>query len=542
MFCFQCEQTARGEGCTKVGVCGKQHEVAVLQDLLIYAAKGLSQVAVEGRKVGIADSQIDIFTCEALYSTFTNVNFDPDRFVPLINRTVGLRDGLKEKVSAAGGNVEFPDGPADFTPQPSVEGLVSQGEAVGVKSDPDIDPDILSLRETLVYGTKGASAYLDHAHILGKDDESVYGFIHEALTATLNRDLTVEDYVGLVLRSGAANLRAMELLDDANTLAYGHPLPTEVPLGAKKGKAILVSGHCLRDLELILKQTEDKSIYVYTHGEMIPCHGYPELKKYPHFYGHYGTAWQNQRKEFAQFPGAVVMTTNCIQRPGKSYEDNIFTTGLVGWPGIAHIADKDFTPVIERALALEGFTDDVNGRKVMAGFGRNAVLSVADKVIEAVKSGAIRHFFLVGGCDGAKPGRSYYTEFVEKVPGDCVVLTLACGKFRFFDKDLGEIGGIPRLLDVGQCNDAYSAVQIALALASAFDVEVNELPLSIICSWLEQKAVAVLLTLLHLGIKDIRLGPSLPAFLSPNVLDVLVKNFEIKPITTADEDLKAILG
>jgi hydroxylamine reductase len=542
MFCFQCEQTAKGEGCTKVGVCGKQPEVAVLQDLLIYAVKGLSQVAVEGRKAGIVDTQIDIFTCEALYSTFTNVNFDPDRFVPLINRTVELRDSLKEKVAAAGGKVEFPDGPAEFTPQSSMEGMVSQGETVGVKSYPDIDPDILSLRETLVYGTKGAAAYLDHAHILGREDDSVFSFIHEALTATLNQDLTAEDYVGLVLRSGETNLRAMELLDDANTSAYGHPVPTEVPLGAKKGKAILVSGHCLMDLELILKQTEDKSIYVYTHGEMIPCHGYPELKKYPHFYGHYGTAWHNQRKEFAQFPGAVVMTTNCIQRPGKSYQDNIFTTGLVGWPEIAHIADKDFTPVIERALALEGFTEDVNSRKVMAGFGRNAVLSVADKVIEAVKSGAIRHFFLVGGCDGAKPGRSYYTEFVEKVPADCVVLTLACGKFRFFDKDLGDIGGIPRLLDVGQCNDAYSAVQIALALASAFDVEVNELPLSIICSWLEQKAVAVLLTLLNLGIKGIRLGPSLPAFLSPNVLDVLVQNFDIKPITTPDEDLKAILG
>ncbi len=542
MFCFQCEQTAKGEGCTKVGVCGKQPEVAVLQDLLIYATKGLALVAVEGRKVGLVDSEVNIFTCEALYSTFTNVNFDPERFVPLINRTVELRDSLKERVAAAGGKVDFPDGPTNFTPEPSMEEMVTQGETVGVKSDPDIDPDILSLRETLVYGTKGASAYLDHAHILGKEDEFVYGFIHEALTATLNQDLTAEDYVGLVLRSGEANLRAMELLDDANTSAYGHPVPTEVPLGAKKGKAILVSGHCLRDLEFILKQTEDKSIYVYTHGEMLPCHGYPELKKYPHFYGHYGTAWHNQKKEFAQFPGAIVMTTNCLQRPGKSYQDNIFTTGLVGWPGIAHIADKDFTPVIERALAMQGFTEDVNGRKVMAGFGRNAVLSVADKVIEAVKSGAIRHFFLVGGCDGAKPERSYYTEFVEKVPDDCVVLTLACGKFRFFDQDLGDIGGIPRLMDIGQCNDAYSAIQIALALAEAFNVEVNDLPLSMILSWYEQKAVAILLTLLHLGIKDIRLGPSLPAFLSSNVLDILVQNFDIKPITTPDEDLKVILG
>ncbi|MEE9611771.1 MAG: hydroxylamine reductase [Desulfatiglandales bacterium] len=542
MFCFQCEQTAKGEGCTKVGVCGKQPDVAVLQDLLIYAVKGLSQVAVVGRKVGVIDPDVNIFTCEAIYSTFTNVDFDPERFVPLVNRTVELRERLKDKVAAAGGKVDFLDGPANFTPQPSMEGVVSQGESVGVKSDSDIDPDIISLRETLVYGTKGAAAYLDHAYLLGKEDESVFGFIHEALAATLNDDLTVEDYVGLVLRCGEANLKAMEILEDANTSAYGHPVPTEVPLGAEQGKAILVSGHCLRDMELILKQSEGKGIYVYTHGEMIPCHGYPELKKYPHFYGHFGTAWHNQRKEFAQFPGAIVMTTNCLQRPGKSYQDNIFTTGLVGWPGIAHIADKDFTPVIERALAMQGFTEDVNGRKVMAGFGRNAVLSVADKVIEAVKSGAIRHFFLVGGCDGAKPERSYYTEFVEKVPDDCVVLTLACGKFRFFDKDLGDIGGIPRLMDIGQCNDAYSAIQIALALAEAFNVEVNDLPLSMILSWYEQKAVAILLTLLHLGIKGIRLGPSLPAFLSPNVLDVLVQNFDIKPITTPDEDLKVILG
>jgi hydroxylamine reductase len=334
----------------------------------------------------------------------------------------------------------------------------------------------------------------------------------------------------------------MELLDAGNTGRYGHPVPTQVPLGHKKGKAILVSGHDLLDLEEILKQSEGKGIYVYTHGEMLPCHGYPELKKYPHFYGHFGTAWQNQIKEFPEFPGPIVMTTNCIQRPAESYADRIFTRGLVGWPGIKHIPDLNFAPVIEKALEMPGFPKDANGRTVMVGFGRNTVMGVADKVIDAVKSGAIKHFFLVGGCDGAKPGRSYYTEFVEKTPKDTVVLTLACGKFRFFDKQLGDIGGIPRLLDVGQCNDAYSAVQIASALANAFGVDVNELPLSIICSWYEQKAVAILLTLLYLGIKNIRLGPSLPAFVSPNVLDVLVKNFDIKPITTPDEDLKAILG
>jgi hydroxylamine reductase len=344
------------------------------------------------------------------------------------------------------------------------------------------------------------------------------------------------------MKCGEINLRAMELLDAGNTGRYGHPVPTKVPLGAKKGKAILVSGHDLADLELVLKQTEGKGITVYTHGEMLPCHGYPELKKYSHFYGHYGTAWQNQHKEFAAFPGAIIMTTNCIQKPAETYQDNIFTTGLVGWPGVKHLADKNFGPAIDKALALPGFTEDTNGRSVMTGFARNAVMGVAGQVIEAVKNKNIRHFFLVGGCDGAKPSRNYYTEFVEKAPKDTVILTLACGKFKFFDKQLGDIGGIPRLLDVGQCNDAYSAVQIALALANAFGVGVNDLPLSIICSWYEQKAVAILLTLLYLGIKDIRLGPSLPAFVTPTVLDFLVKNFAIKPITTADEDLKAILG
>jgi len=338
------------------------------------------------------------------------------------------------------------------------------------------------------------------------------------------------------------NLKAMELLDAGNTGTYGHPVPTKVPLGHRKGKAILVSGHDLKDLDELLKQTAGKGIDIYTHGEMLPTHGYPKLKAYPHFYGHFGTAWQNQAKEFSQFPGAILMTTNCIQRPQSAYAENIFTSGIVGWPGVPHIGNRDFSPVIQRTLSLPGFTEDSNGKEVMVGFARNAVLGVADKVIEAVKGKAIRHFFLVAGCDGAKPGRNYYTEFVEKVPKDCVVLTLACGKFRFFDKDLGTIGGLPRLMDIGQCNDAYSAIQIAVALAGAFNVGVNDLPLSMILSWYEQKAVAILLTLFHLGIKNIRLGPSLPAFVTPNVLDVLVKNFNIMPISTPDEDLKAILG
>jgi hydroxylamine reductase len=542
MFCYQCEQTARGEGCTKVGVCGKQPDVAALQDLLRYAVQGLSQVAVEGKKVGVSDRQVDRFTCKAIFSTLTNVDFDPDRFVELINKAVSTREQLKDRVKAAGGSVDFDDGPAVFQPEAAREGMVSQGESVGIQSDPSIDPDILSLRELLIYGIKGLAAYTDHAAILGKENDDVYAFIHEGLASALRKDLSADDCVGLAMKCGEINLKAMELLDAANTETYGHPVPTAVPLGAKQGKAILVSGHDLKDLEDILKQTEGKGINVYTHGEMLPCHGYPELKKYEHFYGHYGTAWQNQAKEFDAFPGAIVMTTNCIQKPRDSYIDRIFTTGVVGWPGVAYIENKDFSPAIEKALAMEGFTEDQEGKTVTVGFARNTVMGVADKVIEAVKGGALRHFFLVGGCDGAKPGRDYYTKFVERVPDDCVVLTLACGKFRFFDKDLGDIGGIPRLLDVGQCNDAYSAIQIAVALAGAFDCGVNDLPLSMILSWYEQKACVILLTLLHLGIKNIRLGPSLPAFVSPNVLNVLVDKFNIMPIGTPEEDLKAILG
>jgi len=542
MFCYQCEQTSKGEGCTKIGVCGKQPEVAALQDLLNYTVKGLSQVAVEGRKVGVNDQQINQFTSKAIFSTLTNVDFDPERFVDLITEAVEKRDALKEKVKTAGGNIDFGEGPSTFKPESTFEALVAQGEKVGIQSDPDINADILSLRELLIYGIRGMAAYADHAAILGKEDDSVYAFMQEGMASTLKKDLTVDEYIGLVMKCGEVNLKTMELLDAAHTGTYGHPVPTAVPLGVKAGKAILLSGHDLKDLEEILKQTEGKGINIYTHGEMLPCHGYPELKKYSHFYGHYGSAWQNQAKEFDAFPGAILMTTNCIQKPRDSYKDRIFTTGLVGWPGVRHIADKDFTPVIEKALELPGFTEDQNGKQVMVGFARNAVMGVADQVIEAIKNKAIRHFFLVGGCDGAKPGRDYYTKFVEQIPDDCVVLTLACGKFRFFDKDLGDIGGIPRLLDVGQCNDAYSAIKIASALADAFECEVNDLPLSLILSWYEQKACAILLTLLYLGIKDIRLGPSLPAFVSPNVLNILVDKFNIMPIKTPEEDLQAILG
>ncbi len=542
MFCYQCEQTAKGEGCEKMGVCGKQPDVAALQDLLTHALKGLALVAVEGRKVGVSDRDVNVFTCEAMFSTLTNVNFDPADIVNFIKRTVEQRELLKAKVKAVGGKVDFAEDAATFKPESTLEGMVAQGEKVGLKSDSTINPDIRSLQHTVLFGLRGVSAYADHAQILGHEDDTVYAFVHEALAAMMRKDLGLDDWVGLTLKCGGVNLKAMELLDAGNTGTYGHPVPTKVPLGHRKGKAILVSGHDLRDLDELLKQTAGRGIDIYTHGEMLPTHGYPKLKQHPHFYGHYGTAWQNQQKEFANFPGAILMTTNCIQRPQAAYSENIFTSGIVGWPGVPHISDRNFAPVIQKALSLPGFTEDSNGKDVMVGFARNTVLGVADKVIEAVKGKAIRHFFLVAGCDGAKPGRNYYTEFVEKVPKDCVVLTLACGKFRFFDKDLGTVGGLPRLMDVGQCNDAYSAIQIAVALAKAFNVGVNDLPLSLVLSWYEQKAVAILLTLLHLGIRNIRLGPSLPAFVTPNVLDVLVKNFNIMPITTPDEDLKAILG
>ena len=543
MFCNQCEQTAKGTGCTAIGVCGKNEAVAGLEDLLTHAVQGLCLVAAAGRKVGIIDHAVDRFTCEAIFSCLTNVDFDPARFEALINKTVELRESLKAKVKAAGGAVEFTAPAATFTPAISRSGLEAQGAALNFINTLDANPDLQSLKQITMYGLRGLAAYTDHAAILGQEDETVYAYIHEAMGELTRKDLGLEQLVGLALKCGEVNLKAMELLDAGNTGTYGHPVPTPVPLGHIPGKCILVTGHDLKDLAMLLEQTKGKGINIYTHGEMLPTHGYPELKKYSHFYGHFGTAWQNQQKEMPEFPGAILFTTNCIQKPSDSYKANVFTTGLVGWPDVAHIgADKDFSPVINRALALPGFTDTLDKDSVLVGFARNTVLGVADKVIEAVKAKAIRHFFLVGGCDGAKPGRNYYTELVEQIPADCMVLTLACGKFRFFDKDLGDIGGIPRLLDIGQCNDAYSAIQIAVALSKAFNCGVNDLPLSMILSWYEQKAVAILLTLLYLGIKDIRLGPSLPAFITPNVLNALVDKFNIMPIKTPDEDLKAILG
>ena len=543
MFCNQCEQTAKTGACEKIGVCGKNEEVSNLQDLLIHATQGLALYAAEGRKQGIIDEEADLFTMEAIFSTLTNVDFDPARFQELINQAVTLRDAMKSKVAAAGGNTDFSEAAATFTPSETIEGLDAQGASLNFIQSLDEDENIRSLKQTLLYGLKGIAAYADHAWVLGQKDDAIAGFLYDALVAMMAKGLSVDDCVAVALKAGEINLRTMEILDAGNTGTYGHPQPTSVPLGHRKNKCILITGHDLKDLQLLLEQTEGKGIDIYTHGEMLPAHAYPELKKHSHLYGHFGTAWQNQHKEFPNFPGPVLFTTNCIQKPKDSYIDRIFTNGLVGWPGCKHIMNKDYTPVVEMALAMEGFTDDVEDKSVMVGFGRNTVLSVADKVIEGVKSKAIRHFFLVGGCDGAKPGRDYYTKFVEQVPQDCMILTLACGKFRFFDKDLGDIGGIPRLLDVGQCNDAYSAIKIAVALADAFECGVNDLPLSMILSWYEQKAVAILLTLLHLGIKDIRLGPSLPAFITPAVLQVLVDNFAIKPVAeTPEEDLATILA
>lgn len=542
MFCNQCEQTAKGVACTVKGVCGKTADVADLQDLLMHAVRGVAHFANEGRKVGVIDHEVDRFILKAIFATLTNVNFDEARFQALINECVQRREQLKGKVEKAGGKVAFDDPATTFKPAGSIPELIKQGQQVGQVWNSKLDEDRQSVQQILVFGLRGMAAYADHAAILGQEDERIYAFLYMALAALVKTDLSLADWVAMALKCGAMNFLALELLDRANTSAYGHPVPTKVPLGHKKGKCILVSGHDLQDMANLLAQIEGKDVYIYTHGEMLPAHGYPELKKSGRLYGHFGTAWQNQRREFQEFPGAILMTTNCIQEPVESYKENIFTTGLVGWPGVRHVKNGEFDPVIEKALALPGFETDQDRGEVMVGFGHNTVLGIAPKVIEGVKAGAIKHFLLVAGCDGAKPGRNYYTELVEKLPPDTVVLTLACGKFRFFDKKLGTIGEIPRLLDIGQCNDAYSAVKIALALADAFNCEVNDLPLSLVLSWYEQKAVAILLTLLHLGIRDIRLGPSLPAFISKNVLEVLVQNFGIKPITTSDEDIQAILG
>ncbi|MDD4955193.1 MAG: hydroxylamine reductase [Candidatus Omnitrophica bacterium] len=550
MFCRQCEQTAKGQVCTISGVCGKKPEVAALQDLLIYTLKGISVYANLSRGLNLKDKNADKSVREGLFTTVTNVNFSSEKIAELIHKAYETKEKIKKIFLQEYKNKkgsEFPSrlpAAADFIPQDSVSALIEQAKSVPIAPN-DINADIQSLREILLYGLKGMAAYADHAAILGEEDEEVNSFFHKGLSFLVNDGLNADDYLALIMEFGKVNLRCLEMLDGAHTKYLGNPVPTKVMLGVKKGPAIIVSGHDLYDLKQLLEQTKDSGVNIYTHSEMLPSHGYPELKKYKHFVGHFGSAWQNQQKEFENIPAVILMTTNCIQEPRVSYKDRIFTTGLVSFPQVEHISalegKKDFSKLIQKAKELGGFSEDAFEKEIIVGFGHNAVLGLADKIVEAVKSKAIRHFFLIGGCDGAKPGRNYYTEFAQKVPSDCVILTLACGKFRFNRLNLGSIGPFPRLLDCGQCNDSYSAIKIAIALADAFKCSVNDLPLSLVLSWYEQKAVCILLTLLSLGIKNIRLGPSLPAFVSPNVLNILVEKFNIKPITTPDNDLKEIL-
>lgn len=548
MFCYQCEQTAGCAGCTgSTGVCGKTAETARLQDQLVGAMIGLARAA-EG--VECPGDRVYRTVIEGLFTTLTNVSFDDDAIRAQIEKT----HMEKERLLAA--PVKKSAGPRE---KAAGESGAAENAACAVASVQDtddynlgllwdMDPDIRSLKSLILFGLKGMAAYAYHALMLGASDETVNRFFLTGLRE-IAKDGTVESLLPTVLKVGEVNLTCMAMLDAANTGTYGTPIPVSVPLVVERGPFIVVTGHDLKDLELLLKQTEGKGVNIYTHGEMLPAHAYPELRKYPQLKGNFGTAWQNQQKEFADIPAPILFTTNCLMPPKKSYADRVFTTEVVAYPGMVHIDDeKDFTPVIEKALELGGYQEDrqftgINGgTQVMTGFGHGTILSMADQVIDAVKSGAIRHFFLVAGCDGAKPGRNYYTDFVKQTPADSIVLTLACGKFRFNDLDLGNIGGLPRIMDMGQCNDAYGAIKVAMALAEAFGCEVNELPLSFVLSWYEQKAVCILLTLLHLGIRNIRLGPSLPAFLSPNILNFLVENYGIGPVTTPEEDLKALLG
>ncbi len=547
MFCYQCEQAGKGTGCTEFGACGKDPDTAALQDLLVHVAMGVSQYAHRARAFGVVDAQADRYVVEALFTTVTNVNFDPHRLEGILRQGEGIKAVMRKQYEAAskgrGVPVDVVTGPAQWTAASGLEGLIEQGEEVSIeRRTVALGADIAGTQDLILLGLKGVAAYADHAKILGREDETVYAFIHEALDFLTQANPSMDQLLGYALKTGEVNLKVMELLDAANTGTYGTPVPTPVRITPVKGKAILVSGHDLKDLELLLKQTEGTGIQVYTHGEMLPAHGYPGLKKFKHLVGNYGGAWQDQRKEFEAFPGAILMTTNCIQKPREHYQNRIFTSGLVAWPGVVHIGDGNFKPVIEAALAAPGFAVTELEKTILVGFGHGTVLGVADKVIEAVKTGAVKRFFLIGGCDGAKSGRNYYTDFAQAVPSDCIILTLACGKFRFNKLEFGAIGGLPRLLDMGQCNDAYSAIKVASALAGAFKCGVNDLPLSLVLSWYEQKAVCILLTLLHLGIRNIRLGPSLPAFVTPAVLNVLVDKFAIKPVTTVESDLKAALA
>ncbi len=526
MFCFQCEQTAGCTGCTgNAGVCGKSANVANLQDELTGELIGLAKGCFHHP----GDEHTTELIVEALFTTITNVNFNEETVKEMIERV------RQEKARISSGCITCASRCGDT-------------DVYEMKAIWETDEDIRSLKSLILFGIRGMAAYAYHAMVLGYRDETVDQFFVKAL-AVLGYELEMADLLPVVLEVGEVNLACMELLDKANRESFGDPKPVTVPLSVEKGPFIVISGHDLLDLKLLLEQTKDKGINIYTHGEMLPAHGYPELKKYPHLKGNFGTAWQNQQKEFDNIPAPILFTTNCLMPVKKSYADRVFTTEVVSYPEMKHIGkDKDFTPVIEKALELGGYQEDhemtgINGGKqVMTGFAHGTVLSVADQVVEAVKAGKISHFFLVGGCDGARPGRNYYTDFVKNTPADSVILTLACGKYRFNDLDLGEVAGLPRIMDMGQCNDAYSAIRVAIALAEAFECSVNELPLSLVLSWYEQKAVCILLTLLHLGIENIRLGPTLPAFISKNVLNYLVENYHIAPTTTVEEDLKALLG
>ncbi len=542
MFCYQCEQTFGGKGCTKGGVCGKTPEIANLQDLLIYQLKGISCYArpliEEGKKI---DKAIVKFVENSLFTTLTNVNFDVQSHVELLKESQQIKEAIREQAPQG----QYHDS-ATYNLSGSKEDMLKDSVKAGIMYDQDLDEDIRSLRSTILYGLKGISAYGHQARFIGHHNDQVDHIYFLGLEATTNSKLTVEELIRMTMRIGEMSVQVMNVLDEANTSRFQNPSAQKVNVNVKKGPFIIVSGHDLHDLEMLLEQTKGKGINIYTHGEMLPSHGYPELKKYKHLVGNYGSAWQNQQKEFDAIPGCILMTTNCLMKPRDSYKDRIYSTNVVGWDGVEHIDEKadgtkDFSQIIEKALELGGFKEDEKKHEILVGFGHHETLSHATEIVKAVKDGVIRHFFVIGGCDGAKPGRSYYTELAQKVPNDCVILTLACGKYRFNKLDFGTVAGLPRLLDVGQCNDTFSAIRIATALADAFETDVNALPLSILLSWYEQKALADLLALLSLGVKDIFLGPSLPAFLSPNVFQYLNDTFNIRPISTPEDDLKFAL-
>lgn len=551
MFCYQCEQTYRvaaGPGCAaKRGNCGKDATTADLQDLLLHACKGIGQYAKRARALGAPDRDADSFLIYALFTTLTNVNFNATRFNALLAQAGQVRDAVKARYEAAaiaaGQTPEQLDGAAAWQPAADQDGLLKQAAQVGIKAGlDDVGPDVIGLRALVLYGLKGVCAYTQHAHVLGYDREDVFAGIENTLDFLAGQPSDLNVLLEHALGLGQVNLSVMEMLDAANTGRFGAQQPTQVRTTPVQGKAILVSGHDLGDLAALLEQTKDSGINVYTHGELLPAHAYPVLKAYPHLAGNYGGAWQNQHSDFASFPGPILMTSNCLIEPQPAYRQRIFTAGPVGWPGVRHLEHHDFSTLIQAAKALPGFKEDAPEKTVTIGFGRDTVLGVADQVIDAVKTGAIRHFFLIGGCDGAAPGRNYYTDFALQTPPDTVVMTLGCNKYRFNQHDFGDIGGIPRLLDVGQCNDAYSAIKIAVALSEAFECGVNDLPLSLVVSWFEQKAAAVLLTLLALGIKNIRLGPTLPGFVTPNVAQILTDQFGLRPIGDASADLAEALA